>query len=156
MLEAEGRRVLGATDGDELIPLVLTHRLDLVLLDQLMSKLPGFEVLERLRINPAGKEFPVIMVTAANSLQDSIRARQLGTLEYIGKYWSKGEVEMRVKWVLQTVKRPKRDPAKRIFVVDDEELVGLALATALGDCGYEVAPLPSGEEAIKTAVQFNP
>jgi len=107
LLEAEGHRMLEATDGDELIRLVMTHWPDLVLLDQLMPKVPGFEALERLRINPAGREFPVIMVTAAGSPQDSIRARKLGALEYIGKPWSKGEVEMRVKWVLQTVKRPQ-------------------------------------------------
>ena len=156
LLEAEGHRMLEATDGDELIRLVMTHWPDLVLLDQLMPKVPGFEALERLRINPAGREFPVIMVTAAGSPQDSIRARKLGALEYIGKPWSKGEVEMRVKWVLQIVKRPKREPPERIFVVDDEEHMRLALSTALGDCGYEVAPLPSGEEAIEAAVQLNP
>ncbi|NQW18392.1 MAG: response regulator [Chloroflexi bacterium] len=156
LLETEGHRVLEATDGDQLLPLIMTHWPDLVLLDQMMPKVPGFEALERLRLNPAGKEFPVIMVTAAGSPQDAIRARQLGALEYIGKPWGKGEIEMRVKWVLQTVKRPVREPAERIFVVDDEEHMRLALATALGDCGYEVAPLPSGAEAVEASIQLNP
>ena len=40
-------------------------------------------------------------------------------------------------------------------MVDDEEHTRLALATALADCGYEVAPLPSGAEAIEAAVQLN-
>ena len=53
------------------------------------------------------------------------------------------------------MKRPKHDHAERIFVVDDEEHVRLALTTTLGDCGCEVASWPSGKEVIKAAVQLN-
>ncbi len=156
ILEDDGHRVIEATDGDELLPAVLTHWPDLIMLDLNMPKVHGFEALEILRGRPGGKDFPVILVTAAGSPRDAQRARELGAKEYIGKPWAEGEIEMRVKWTLQSSQKPKREPPERIFVVDDEEHVRLALMTTLQDAGYDAAPITGGSDVVEAAIEMQP
>ncbi len=156
LLEGDGHHVIEASDGDELIPAVLTHWPDLIMLDLNMPKVPGFEALELLRAQPAGKDFPVIVVTAAGSPRDAQRGRELGAKEYIGKPWAEGEIEMRVKWTLQSSQKPKRNPPERIFVVDDEEHVRLALMTTLQDAGYDAEPINGGSEVVEAVIKMQP
>ena len=148
--------MIEATDGDQVLLAVLTHWPDLVLLDLNMPKVTGFEALEQLRRHPAGKDFPVIVVTAAGSPRDAQRARELGAKEYIGKPWGEGEMEMRVKWILESSKKPKRIPPERIFVVDDEEHVRLALMNTLQDAGYDVVPINGGSEVVEAVIKMQP
>ena len=156
LLEGEGHRVIEATDGDQVLPAVLTHWPDLILLDLNMPKVTGFEALEQLRRHPAGTDFPVIVVTAAGSPRDAQRARELGAREYISKPWAEGEIEIRVKWTLESSQKPKRNPPERIFVVDDEEHVRLALMTTLQDAGYDAAPISGGSEVVEAVIKMRP
>ena len=156
ILETEGHRTIEAQDGTDLLGLTLTHWPDLILLDHLMPKVTGLEALENLRTNPSTRDFPVIMITAVSRPREALRARELGVTEYIGKPWSKGEIEMRVKWVLSRSKRPTRNPQERIVAVDDEEHVRMALVSLLEDAGYEAAPVASGEEALEVAASQRP
>ncbi len=156
LLEADGHRVIEATDGEELLPTLRTHWPDLVLLDQRMPKVTGFEALEMLRQQEWGQKFPVIIVSAAGSPQEAQQARMLGVKEYIGKPWASGEIEMRIKWVLQQAERPVRIPAEKILIVDDVEHVRTALVTTLEDAGYEAAAVGSGEEAVQVAPMLAP
>jgi two-component system, NtrC family, sensor kinase len=60
-------------------------RPDLVLLDVLMPEIDGFEVLARLRANPATRDIPVIFLTARDALEDEERGFDLGAVDYITK-----------------------------------------------------------------------
>lgn len=60
-----GCDIVEATDGEEALALALEHRPDVILLDVVLPKLDGFEVLERLRAMPELAETSVVMVTTA-------------------------------------------------------------------------------------------
>ena len=63
-------------------------------------------------------------------------------------------MEMRVKWILESSQKPKRIPPERIFVVDDEEHVRLALMNTLQDAGYDVTPIHGGSEVVEAVIKI--
>jgi DNA-binding response OmpR family regulator len=68
-LKREGYEVVTAFDGEEALIKVKTEDPDLIILDLMMPKLNGMEVLKQLRENSAGKWRPVIMVSANAELE---------------------------------------------------------------------------------------
>ncbi len=96
-----GHQVIRAHDGDEAILLAEREIPDLVLLDVMMPALTGFEVLRRLKANPACRTIPVIMVTAKGQERDVVRGLQDGATDYIVKPFSLKELAARVELVLQ-------------------------------------------------------
>jgi two-component system, response regulator len=86
----EGRLVIARSSEDALLRLLPRGkgRLDLpaaVLLDVMMPKLDGFEVLARLRGDRRTRALPVIMLTSSDQEQDRARARKLGADLYLRK-----------------------------------------------------------------------
>ncbi len=80
-----GYEVELAQDGQQALRLVASGSFDLVLLDSMMPGLSGVEVLRRLRRTEAGRELPVIMVTAQQESENVVAALQLGANDYITK-----------------------------------------------------------------------
>ena len=79
LLESDGHEVIGATDGDEALSLVSKARPDLVISDILMPTVDGFELVRRLRENPALTETRVIFYTATyHEREVQSLARQCG------------------------------------------------------------------------------
>lgn len=79
-------RVRAARNGDDALRAVSGEpRPDLVLLDVMMPGLDGFEVLARLRADPATRDIPVIMVTGLEGEADEERGLRLGAADYIAK-----------------------------------------------------------------------
>lgn len=78
--------VLVAPSGELALQIAANdHKPDLILLDVLMPGMDGYEVLTRLRNNPATRDIPVIFVTALNSTEDEERGLKLGAVDYIPK-----------------------------------------------------------------------
>ena len=85
-LERAGHTVQRAADGPSALKLLEGEPLpDLVLLDVMLPKLDGFEVLRRLRLAPRTRHLPVIMVTSFTRDKDVARGRELGANDYIVK-----------------------------------------------------------------------
>ncbi|HEX9395465.1 MAG TPA: response regulator [Burkholderiales bacterium] len=85
-LKRAGYRVRRASDGPLGLEALAADPLpDLVLLDVMLPKLDGFEVLRRLRADARTKDLPVIMVTSMSRDQDAARGRALGANDYIVK-----------------------------------------------------------------------
>ena len=82
-LTRAGYEVRTASDGDEAIQMLGTARFDLVLLDLVMPKVGGIEVLKFIRKNkPAVK---VIMLTAFSNLKDAIESKKQGADDFLSK-----------------------------------------------------------------------
>jgi DNA-binding response OmpR family regulator len=69
---------------------------DLVLLDVMLPYLDGFELLARLRANPAWQQVPVIILTSRTREHDAVRALGLGADDYLTKPFSPAELVARI------------------------------------------------------------
>jgi CheY-like chemotaxis protein len=84
-LRQHGLEVLTAADGEEALRLARTEPLDLVLLDVVMPKLDGFEVLKLLKEDPATARIPVIVLSNLGQERDVAQAKALGALAFLVK-----------------------------------------------------------------------
>jgi CheY-like chemotaxis protein len=74
-----------ASDGEEGLAKVLSFNPTIILLDVMMPKMNGLQVLEQLKANPATKAIPVIMLTNLAGQQDAETALSKGAVKYIIK-----------------------------------------------------------------------
>ena len=84
-LKKKGYTVVVAVDGEDALEKAGTHELDLILLDVMMPKLDGFEVLTRLKQSPATRDVPVIMLSNLSQEADVRRAIDGGARGYLVK-----------------------------------------------------------------------
>ena len=84
-LEAEGFDVRRVPNGEEALSAALNYKPTLVVLDVMMPKVSGFDVLDILRNTPETANLKVIMLTALSQESDVERAKQLGVDEYLVK-----------------------------------------------------------------------
>jgi len=84
-LEKDGFSVIQAFDGAEAIQLVKTERPNLVILDLIMPKVTGFEVLQTISITPGFEKIPVVILSNLAQDSDIEKARQMGAREYFVK-----------------------------------------------------------------------
>ncbi|OWK27366.1 MAG: hypothetical protein US76_03995 [Parcubacteria group bacterium GW2011_GWA2_38_13b] len=80
-----GFKVLQAFDGEAGLALARSEHPDLVLLDLILPKKYGFEVLEELKKSPDTKDIPVIILTLLGEDEDIKRGLELGANDYIVK-----------------------------------------------------------------------
>lgn len=84
-LQAEGFNTKRAINGEEALAEATQSPPDLILLDVMMPKVSGFDVLDILRNNPGTSKAKVIMLTALSQDSDKERAKALGVDEYLVK-----------------------------------------------------------------------
>ncbi len=84
-LQAEGFDVRRVANGEEALAAATEYRPDLVLLDVMMPKVSGFDVLDILRNTPETTNLKVIMLTALSQEADRKRAEDLGVDDYLVK-----------------------------------------------------------------------
>ena len=104
-LKLEGYRVESARNGEEGLQKVKEATPDLILLDVLLPKLDGWEVLTRLRDDPQNKDIPVIMLTALSDERSKIQGLRGGADDYVTKPFSSLELIARVEAVLKRTDR---------------------------------------------------
>lgn len=84
-LTQEGYEVKSALDGEIGLRLARETKPDLILLDLILPKMDGFEVLDELKKDDAVKNIPVIILTNLESTQDIEKALALGATNYLVK-----------------------------------------------------------------------
>jgi DNA-binding response OmpR family regulator len=84
-LQAEGYTVVVASDGEEALANSVKEKPDLVLLDVMMPKISGFDVLDIIRSTPETKKMKVVMLTALSQDIDRKRGEELGVDKYLVK-----------------------------------------------------------------------
>ena len=111
-LEARGYEVEGASDGQAALDAVNRTCPDLILLDVMMPKMDGMEVVKRLKSNKALPFIPVIMQTALDSTENKVEGLDAGADDYITKPINFAELEARVNSLLR-IKTLQSDLAAR-------------------------------------------
>lgn len=94
-LAKEGYAVQSAVDGDSALAMVAKAQLDLILLDVMLPKRSGFEVLKRLRDERRG--VPVILLTAKGQEIDKVHGFDLGADDYVTKPFGLAELLARIR-----------------------------------------------------------
>ena len=103
-LRAEGFGVQVAEDGDAGFALACHEDVDLVILDLMLPRLSGEQVLERLR--QRRPRVPVIILTARDAVEDRVRNLNAGADDYVTKPFSFAELLARVQARLRAVDQP--------------------------------------------------
>jgi two-component system, OmpR family, response regulator len=94
-LRSAGYAVDQVSNGSEADSALASHEFDLVILDLGLPKLHGFEVLRNLR--GRGSSTPVLILTAADSVEQRVKGLDLGADDYMAKPFSLQELEARVR-----------------------------------------------------------
>ncbi len=84
-LSARGYQVSAARDGGEALERLAADKPDAVVLDAMMPVVEGFEVLRRIREQPATANLPVIMLSARKQERDIVGALELGASDFVVK-----------------------------------------------------------------------
>jgi two-component system, sensor histidine kinase and response regulator len=97
MLRQRGHEVRSFPLGRLALAAALKHLPDLILLDVNMPEMNGYQVCDRLKLNPALSDTPVIFLSALNETQDKVKAFRSGAVDYISKPFQFEEVHARVE-----------------------------------------------------------
>lgn len=104
-LQAEGYELAVASNGEEALAMAVKERPDLIILDVMMPRISGFDVLDIIRTTPEIAHTRVIMMTALGSPEDRERGEKLG----VDKYLVKSQVTL--EDVVATIKKVLESPA---------------------------------------------
>lgn len=85
VLKQAGYNVISALDGEAGLRLAKSEKPDLIMLDLMLPKIHGFEVLEKLKQDPGTKDIPVIVLTNLEKVEDVDKAIELGAKTYLVK-----------------------------------------------------------------------
>ena len=98
-------QVVQALDGEEALAKAEAERPDVVLLDISMPRKDGLETCRALRASAAGRDVPIIMVTASSRPEDAIGAFEVGANDYLAKPFSLSQLRAKAQtWLLRTVR----------------------------------------------------
>ncbi len=100
-LESQGLGVIHAQNGQEALEVAKAAMPDVIVLDIMLPKLDGYQVLERLRADPKLNRVPVLMLTAKGELNDRLSGLELGADDYLAKPFSPKEVVLRIQNLLK-------------------------------------------------------
>ena len=112
-LEEEYYAVDCAYDGEEALYMVEANDYDLMILDIMLPKIDGLEVLQGVR--DKGFPLPVLMLTAKDSVEDVVKGLDVGGDDYLTKPFAFAELLARVRALLR---RKGREPAGKLQVAD--------------------------------------
>jgi two-component system alkaline phosphatase synthesis response regulator PhoP/two-component system response regulator VicR len=105
-LEKAGYTVLTAYDGVEALEQVTKEKPDMIVLDVMMPRLDGFEVLKKLQADAATRDIPVIMLTAKAQDADIFRGWSSGVSSYLTKPFNPRELLTFVERIFQSLEMP--------------------------------------------------
>ena len=104
---AEGFEVATASNGEEALAVAVREKPDLIVLDVMMPKISGFDVLDILRSTPETAKTKVIMMTALSQDNDKAKGEALGANKYLIK--SQVTLEDVVKAAHETLDEPSAE-----------------------------------------------
>lgn len=178
-LEYEGYDILVATDGETGLNMIKSRKPDLVLLDIILPKMNGFEVLENLKKERARP--PIIVVSNSGQPVEVDRALKLGAVDYLVKAeFNPGDVLEKVEKVLgHPQKTPEVPSAKpnmptkinteysnnkigsasgqaKLLIIEDDKFLRDLISQKLRKEGFNVLEAMDGEEGLKIAREKAP
>ncbi|MBA3423930.1 MAG: response regulator [Rubrobacteraceae bacterium] len=137
VLASEGYKVLTAEDGTEALRVVGREKLDLVVLDVMLPRVSGFEVLQKIREQ---SDVPVVMLTAKSQSVDKVVGLELGADDYITKPFDTKELLARIKAILRRFGRQEGRSRDGIVKLGTLELDPTGYTVSKGGEPLELTP----------------
>jgi two-component system response regulator MprA len=134
-LAYEGYEVLAATNGREALDQVEARRPDVIVLDWLLPKLKGVEVVRRLRA--AGDQVPILMLTAKDTIEDRVEGLDSGADDYLVKPFAPAELLARLRVILRRINGTSPD---RMIRYADLSLDPVTRETRRGTRAFDLTP----------------
>lgn len=129
-LVPQGYGIVKAASGQEALDKISANPIDLVLLDVMMPKMSGIEVLEKLRADGKTQFIPVVMVTVLKETEDKVKALEAGCDDFISKPFDKVELLARVKSILKiSYYRRELEEKEKFKAVVDKASDGIAICS---------------------------
>ncbi len=100
-LTRQGHEVVVAEDGQRALTLIGERAYDLILLDIMMPKMNGYEVLERMKADSNLQNIPVIMISAVDDLDSVVKCIEMGAEDYLFKPFNPVLLKARVDATLE-------------------------------------------------------
>ena len=149
-LEEYGYTVNLAEDGEQALAALRAAPVDVVLLDLLMPKLNGFQVLAQMKAELQLQTIPVIVISAESELESVLRCIDMGASDYLPKPFEPGLLRTRVKAAMALRRLYEREHGYTgdLLVVDDDALNRMLLAAHLEEQGYTVTVAENGRQAL--------
>jgi len=117
-LRKEGFQPQVAQDGEEGLSKARSEKPDLILLDILLPKMDGLDLLRKIRADKDIARTPVAMLTAKGDETDRIVGLELGADDYIPKPFSPREVVARIKAIFRRSRKAPEDMEEKVFEYD--------------------------------------
>jgi DNA-binding response OmpR family regulator len=143
-----------AEDGEAALEMVKRFHPDLIILDNIMPKISGWELTKFLKADPKYREIPIIMLSALDDVKDKVEGFELGIDDYITKPFNFSEVLARIRAVLrnqellgQIVVRESRLSQAEELSADMKASVG-AFIRSMDDLDSAIAMVTRDEEQI--------
>ncbi len=162
-LEVENYTVDTALDGGEGLEKVKENKPDLILLDILMPRVDGFEVLENLNKDPELSKIPVIIISNSGQPVEIERAMSLGVKDYLIKAeFDPQEVISKVKHILDKNDGQKEDKtakdigSKNILLIEDDQLLRSLCSKKLSMEGFNVDTAIDSQQGLEKIVKNKP
>jgi two-component system alkaline phosphatase synthesis response regulator PhoP len=132
-LERENYQVITAKDGDEALDKARNFQPDLIVLDMMMPRKSGMEVLELLRAQSAFKDTMIMFLTALSDESTQLKGFSTGADDYVSKPVSTSVFVHKVNALFRRVKKPGNnvinvdqltiDPEKFLVIYEGKEIV---------------------------------
>ncbi|MCX6761763.1 MAG: response regulator [Candidatus Moranbacteria bacterium] len=104
-LTEAGFEILNAFNGDEAVKIAQTKKVDLILLDIVLPKKDGYEVLDELKKDPRIAKTPIVLLTNLESMENIEKAFDRGATTYLVKSnYKLEEIVGKIKEVLENAK----------------------------------------------------
>jgi DNA-binding response OmpR family regulator len=135
-LEAEGYEVVSAEDGETGLSLARTEQPDVMILDVMLPKLNGFQVLQTVRRE--GLAMPIIVLSARTGEADKVTGLELGAEDYVAKPFGLAELLARVKAALRRGPRPVESGRRAVHAFGDVRVDAAARTVTRGGAPLEM------------------
>ncbi len=145
LLRENGLRATGVADGQEMWQVLAAATPDLLLLDLMLPKQPGLQLLRELRAEKRWSGLPVIIVTARSEVGDRTRGLDLGADDYVPKPFDRRELLDRIRAVLRRITGPGRPPRGSLLRFADWSL----------DAGRRTLTSPEGASVDLSGAEYD-
>jgi len=136
-LEQRGHTLDVAYNGLSGLGFAQENRYDVLVLDLMLPGMDGLEVCARLRAD--GRDLPILMLTARDTLQDKLQGFGSGADDYLVKPFALSELEVRLKAL---VRRVRGETARSLLMVADLSFEPESLRVSRAGRRIELAPIP--------------